>query len=165
MLKLFRYFRSIGYIRVTAETGAVLRINARAILRYEPFRNEFAPNSKTRIWYLDGHSENIRETVSEVDKQIGGSSAIPIPCTLKDRAFAALVKNQDDWQIDCYQAHHKPSGITYWTANGLMFFHADGRSNVSIGFKNRLKLWFWIKDVKREKVINSVNVPAPTDVK
>jgi len=79
-----------------------------------------------------------------------------MPRTLKDRAFAALTKNADDWQIDAYNAYHKPSGIKWWVGNGLLFFHTDGNKNVSIGILNWIKLYYWIKNVKRQQVIDSV---------
>jgi hypothetical protein len=76
--------------------------------------------------------------------------------TLKDRAYEALINNIDDWHIDKYNAYHKPSGIRWWISNGLLYFHADGNKDVSIGLWNWVKLYYWIKNVKRKQVIDSV---------
>lgn len=84
------------------------------------------------------------------------------PRTLKDRAFAALTNDVNDWKIDKYNAYHKPSGIKWWIANGLLFFHAEGNKDVSIGLWNWIRLYYWIKNAKRQQVIDSVygnNVP------
>ncbi|HBL77738.1 MAG: hypothetical protein A2W90_02475 [Bacteroidetes bacterium GWF2_42_66] len=66
---------SIGYIKVTTENGSIIRINSRSILRYTPYENMFLENTKTRLWYLDGHFENIREKSSDIDLQIASLNA------------------------------------------------------------------------------------------
>jgi hypothetical protein len=81
--------------------------------------------------------------------------------SLKDEAYKVLTNSKDDWEITSYKAIHKPTGITYWIANGLMFFHNEAHnSDVSIGLWNWLKLWKWIKNVQRIKVIESLNHSA-----
>ena len=76
---------------------------------------------------------------------------------LKNKAFLALIKNDNDWNIDNHYAYHIPSKIKYWIANGLFFFRSEGKNNVNIGLINKIKLYFWIKNVERKRVINSVN--------
>lgn len=77
--------------------------------------------------------------------------------SLKNEAYKALTNSSDDWEINRYRAHHKPTGIKYWIANGLLFFHNDGPTlSVNLGFWNWLKLWKWIQNCKRMKVIKSI---------
>jgi hypothetical protein len=81
--------------------------------------------------------------------------------SLKDEAYKVLTNSKDDWEITRHKARHKPTGITYWIANGLPFFHNEAHdSDVSIGLWNWLKLWKWIKNVQRIKVIESLKHSA-----
>ena len=81
--------------------------------------------------------------------------------SLKNEAYKVLTNSSDDWEIDRYNAYHKPTGIKYWIGNGLLFFHNDGHAlSVNIGFWNWLKLWNWIQDCKRMKVIKSLQHSA-----
>jgi hypothetical protein len=77
---------------------------------------------------------------------------------LKNEVYKVLTKSPDDWEIDRFNAHHKPTGLSYWIANGFLCFKNDGNGlSVNIGFYNRLKLWWWIQDCKMMKVIKSVS--------
>ena len=67
---------SIGYIKVTTEYGKIIRINTRSILRYAPYENMYLKHTKTRLWYLDGHTENIREKSSDIDLQIASLNGV-----------------------------------------------------------------------------------------
>ena len=62
--------RLLGYIKLTADSGIILWINSRAIMRYEEYQNEFLEYTHTRLWYLDGRTENIRESVKDIRKKI-----------------------------------------------------------------------------------------------
>lgn len=71
----------------------------------------------------------------------------------KNEVFKVLTNSIDDWDIDAYRATHKATGIQYWIANGRAFFRNEGRQDVNIGFWNWLKLWNWIQNAKRSKII------------
>lgn len=75
---------------------------------------------------------------------------------LKNQLFVYLTKSTKDWRFDAFNALHIPSGISYWTGNGLMLFSNNSTScKVGIGLFNKVKLWFWIKDAQREKVLKN----------
>ena len=81
--------------------------------------------------------------------------------SLKNEAYKVLTNSPDDWEIDRYNAYHKPTKIKYWIGNGLLFFHNDGHAlSVNIGFWNWLKLWRWIQDCKRMKLIKALQHSA-----
>jgi hypothetical protein len=76
--------------------------------------------------------------------------------TLKEKAYKYLTKNINDWEMDKFRAHHKPSGITWWIANGIPFFRTESEKDVSLGFFYSIKLYYWIKNAKRIKIINNI---------
>ena len=64
------FYKLIGYIVLTHDSGRILLINKRAIMRYERYSNMYLENTKTRLWYIDGHFENIQESEDEIYKMI-----------------------------------------------------------------------------------------------
>jgi uncharacterized protein YlzI (FlbEa/FlbD family) len=62
--------RILGYIKLTEDSGKILWVNCRAILRYERYRNMYAEHTHTRLWYLDGRDILIRESEDEIHKKI-----------------------------------------------------------------------------------------------
>ena len=73
--------------------------------------------------------------------------------SLKNEVYKVLTNSEDDWDIDLFRATHKPTGIQYWIANGRPFFINEGIVSAGIGFWNWLKLWNWIQNAKRKKII------------
>ena len=72
----------------------------------------------------------------------------------KDLVFEKLINDANDWIIDHYNATHKPSGISWWIANGLMFFKIESNSSVNIGIVNTIKLYYWLKNAKNEQFLS-----------
>ncbi len=64
------WLRLIGYIEVTDDNGKVIKLNLRSILRYEPYTNSWLKYTNTRLWYIDLHFLNLRETCEEINKII-----------------------------------------------------------------------------------------------
>ena len=75
---------------------------------------------------------------------------------LKDQVFEVLTKDANDWIIDRYYAYHKPTKVNYWLRAGIFFFNCVGDYSVSIGLVNRIKLFFWLKNARRQQILNEV---------
>ena len=74
---------------------------------------------------------------------------------MKKEVYKHLTKNIDDWEINQFEAYHKPSGLIWWIGNGLLFFSFRSIKNVSIGLFYSIKLYYWIKNANRIKIINN----------
>ena len=66
----------------------------------------------------------------------------------KNEIYRALVSNDEDWTIGYHDAKHK-TGVEYWTSNGIFFFTQQQRTKVDIGIINWVKLYFYIRRLRR----------------
>lgn len=77
MKRLFNWlFGNLGYIKLHYPNGEEVLVNIRSIQRYEyykygalnPYKSDSTINS--RLYYLDGHYLNLKETPDQVEKLI-----------------------------------------------------------------------------------------------
>lgn len=54
--------------------------------------------------------------------------------------IAAAMDRVDEWECDRFHLCHKPSGLSFWVANGYAFFEAESR-RMPLGIFGRLRLW------------------------
>lgn len=69
-MKWFWKYKKFGYITLTQDSGKVIPINIRSIMIYKYYENSWTPTTKTRLYYLNGDFENIRESAEEIDSMI-----------------------------------------------------------------------------------------------
>lgn len=75
----------------------------------------------------------------------------------QDELFSILTKNVDDWDFDRFNAIHEPTEINYWICNGFSSFKQQENTRGLIGYINRIKLWFWLKEARRQQIIKKYN--------
>jgi hypothetical protein len=77
--------------------------------------------------------------------------------SLKKQLYKAFTESINDWEIDDCYASHLPSGTSFWIRNGFSFFTPSG-NRVEFGLFYKLKLWFWLKDCAKIKLIEKVSI-------
>ena len=59
------------------------------------------------------------------------------------KTLSTLMEKPESWTVNNYQLTYKPTGATFWIANGGWFF--DSEKGKSLGLCERHFLWFKAK--------------------
>lgn len=77
---------------------------------------------------------------------------------IKNELFRQLTRDDDDWEIDAYYATHKTTGLKYWIANGLLFFHNKSTTvSISLGIVYSIRLFYFLKKCKNRKLLKMIS--------